>query len=117
MNSKLKFITKSKYTTFEDVSLTLVGKEKNATSIIFRNNIDRNISKTGYVTVAICGERLYFKEEESCIGYKIANSNSKSSKFTKIRNEELNEFTLNHSGDYRMQYDKELNLYYIDTEY
>lgn len=117
MSEKLTFITKTtNRNSKQDISLSLIGKKKLSTSITFRNNVQRSITKTGYLVVAISGERLYFRESEPECGYKVSNSDSKSSVHTSITNEGLNDFSLTHAGDYPLQFDRELKLFYIDTE-
>ena len=116
MNNDLKFITKKKCTSNADVSISLVGKKELATSIILRNNADRSISKTDYLVVAISGEKLYFKEAIAELGYKMSCHSSKMTKAVSIKDDELNDFALTHSGDYKLQFDREKNLFYIDTE-
>ena len=114
--SKLNFITKGKTTSHEDISISLVGKKETAVCIIFRNNADRTISKTDFVTVAISGEKLYFKGETEEIGFKMSKRCNESTAKTTIKNGDLIDFALTHSGDYKLQYDRELKLFYIDTE-
>lgn len=116
MNNKLNFIVKTKTKSNADISISLVGKKDAAVCIIFRNGTDRDISKTGYVTVAVSGERLYFKGETDEVGFKMSHKSSESTCKTIIRNDELIDFALTHSGDYRLKYDREMKLYYVDTE-
>lgn len=116
MSKKLVFITKKKNVSFADVSISLVGKKELATSIILRNGADRSISKTGFLSVAMYEDRLYFREETPESGYKISEHNSKTTRQVSIKDNALNDFTLIHAGDYKLQYDKELKLFYIDTE-
>lgn len=116
MNEKLVFITKKNNTSKADVSISLYGKKKMATSIILRNNVDRSISKTSFLVVAVSGDRLYFREATEEEGYKISCTSSKTSKTTSIVDDALNEFALTHAGDYPLQYDKTLKLFYVDTE-
>lgn len=116
MGNNLKFITKKKCTSKADISISLVGKKELATSIILRNNADRSISTTDYLTVAISGERLYFKGTTAELGYKMSSHSSKLTKMVSIKDEELNEFALTHSGDYKLQFDRDIKLFYIDTE-
>lgn len=116
MGRTLNFITKGKTTSKEDISISLVGKKETAVCIIFRNNVERSISKTDYVTVAVSGERLYFKGETEEVGFKMSKRANESTAKTTIKNEALIKFVTTHSGDYKLQYDRELNFFYVDTE-
>lgn len=44
--------------------------KESVVSIIVRNQKEKLISKTGFISVAVSGERLYFKEETEQVGYK-----------------------------------------------
>lgn len=112
----LKFITKKKDYPKEDVSINIVGKKEEVVSIILRNGKEKQISKTGFITVAVSGDRLYFKEETEQIGYKLTSKASRTTFQTSIRNDELLDYAITHSGDYYLAYDKKLKLWYIDAE-
>ena len=115
MGKNLNFITKTRYKSGEDISISLVGKKETAVNVIFRNNTDRTISKTGYVAFAIDGDLLYFKEETEELGYKMSR-NDTVNKTTQIRNTEIIDYAITHSGDYKLLYDRELKLFYINAE-
>lgn len=112
----LKFITKKKVYPNEDVSINIVGKKESVVSIIVRNQKEKLISKTGFISVAVSGERLYFKEETEQVGYKLTSKASKTTFQTSIRNDDLLDYAITHSGDYYLAYDKKLKLWYIDAE-
>ena len=116
MGEKLSFITKKKNFSQTDVSLSVVGQKEMAVSITLRNCVDRNISSTAHLVVAISGERLYFKEETKEIGYKISSCSSKNTRVVSIKDDALIDFVITHSGDYKLLYDRELKLFYVDTE-
>ena len=111
---KLNFIVKRNKGSDKDISITTTGEK--TVYIVFRNNSDRRISRTGFITVAIFGERLYFKGTDKFLGYKIRSQKSKSTVCTSITNGDLYKWAVNHSGDYSLMLDKENKLYYVDTE-
>lgn len=112
---ELNFIVKGKSYSKADVSISLVGKTKKQVSITFRNNADKKITNSGYITMAVLGERMYFKEANDVLGYYLSDS-GKSNKFVCIRNKSVEDFAATHSGDYWLQYDKDRRLYFVDTE-
>ena len=112
----LRFITKKKVLPKTDVSITIVGKKEAVVSIIVRNGKEKQITKTGYVSVAVSGDRLYFKEETEELGYKLTSKASKTTFQTSIRDDDLVDYAITHSGDYYLMFDKKLKLFYIDAE-
>lgn len=110
---KLNFITKQTHRSRMDVSITLTGKNQQ-TNIVLRNGADRKITSTQHIAVAIAGERLYFREETPALGFKISAKGD--NRAVKFANNEINDWTATHAGDYPLEYDKENCLYFIDTE-
>ncbi|MBR1737036.1 MAG: hypothetical protein IJ736_08480 [Firmicutes bacterium] len=124
VDAKLDFIIKNRgftYASDEDVSITAgISKTKgrndrHVVRFTFRNNADKKITHTGYLTVAILGERLYFKEMSEMVGYKLY-KNSKKNTYTGICNKGLFNWAVTHSGDYMLKFDRTIALYYVDTE-
>lgn len=104
-----------------DVSMTLVkSRDKQTVSFVFRNGTANAITTADskYVLLAIWNQRVYFKAGNEEIGFKMTSKNTKVERnyYTSVNNQELIKFAETHSGDYRMLYDKETQLYYIDTE-
>lgn len=115
----MNFITKSKHQSKMDISISVSSgkaKEKDCTYITVRNGKAKKISKTGYASVAIDGEKLYFREESEEVGYKLSNSRSISNPSIKITNGALAKWAATHSGDYMLEYDSTRKLYFVDTE-
>lgn len=110
----LNFIVKKSHNVSnKDVSITA---SKGTVYITFRNNADKQIGRTGFVSVAISGKRLYFKEADSSWGYKLRSEKSRTSVSTSIKNIQLNEWATKHSGNYILEFDRTIALYYVDTE-
>lgn len=111
----MDFITKRKNTAYTDVSISVVGKKRITVNITIRNDVEDKISRTGYMSVAIVKDRLYFREDDESLGFKLSKS-SKSSVNTQIYNDSLIEWAKTHEGDYRLEYDKVEKLYYVNAE-
>ena len=115
----LNFIAKrARNISDKDISITATNyrSERNSFYIVFRNNSDKQIGHTGFISVAMSGERLYFKEADETFGYKVRKNNSKSSVMTRIKHTDLYEWAVTHSGDYMLKFDRTIALYYVDTE-
>lgn len=110
----LNFIIKKSHNVSDkDISITASG---NRVYITFRNNADKQIGHTGFVSVAVQGDKLYFKEADSSWGYTIRSGKSRSSVSISIKNVQLYEWAVRHSGDYTLEFDRTIALYYVDTE-
>lgn len=71
---KLNWIKKQKYISKKDVSLNFCKNKNRAyTSIILRNGLKNTVAPSGYIVVAINGERLYFQRATQELGYKLSN--------------------------------------------
>lgn len=93
-----------------DVSVTLGADKK--INITFRNDTWEIISSTGHAQVAVCKNRILFREANESEGYKFTRSGNTPSRYIFVNSTADSEFI----GDYDLQYDDFLELYYIDKE-
>lgn len=111
----LEFVTKKRpYRRYhEDVTIRpFRNNNRNGIAIIFKNKSKERITKTGYLSAAVYGSRLYFKEMTKDEGYK-ASENGAYTFRTNILDDELYSFAEMYKGSYTLQSDEEFNLWYI----
>ena len=114
----------------KDVSVNIQknGKgRRNKISLTFRNKSYLKITRTGYITIAIYEERIYFMAEDGLNGYKLSSTpNCKGdNRYITIQPEEPEspdeidymKWAETHTGDFDLLFDKEEGLWYVDTEY
>ena len=82
----------------------------------FKNNAHLKITKNEHVVLANEGTRIYFKEGDPTEGFKVTSFNkTKTNCSIRICDEVVKAIgTRIPFGDYRLQYDTVLKLYYID---
>ena len=101
-----------------DVSLSLSNPGINSGRVVirFRNDVYLKITKNEFLKCGLQGTRLYFKETSPTEGFKLTSFNkNKSSCLTRISEELLPiSDTKIELGDYKLQYDPNLKMYYID---
>lgn len=120
---KLNFITKKRTRTSEDdldVSIKVTNskeeRKRDYVQFAFKNNCFRAISDTGFVVVAIEGNRLYFKGETKELGFKLSKSTKETNRFTRIKDDNLTIWVKDRQGEYPLLFDKEHHLFFIETE-
>lgn len=98
-----------------DVSVSInnsTSHKRPSTAFCFRNNCHLQFTKNGLLTLAISGNRIYFKQEVQGLGYKLSDRNGarKACEF-KIAMP-LYDFV----GDYDLMFDKDMQLSYIERK-
>lgn len=99
-----------------DVVLSLVNDDKKSPNIRFVKESWKKITKNDYFTFAIDGSRLYFKQEEPRYGFKLSGKENSLSKGTKLLPNKL-KLTDLECGEYRLEWDRDLRLNYIDFKH
>lgn len=97
----------------EDINIKAFENTRKGISIVFKNKAKERITKSGYLSIAITDDRLYFAEMTKDVGYK-ASRNGEYTFRTNIIDEELHTWAKAHEGSYPLEYDEELKYYYID---
>ena len=115
---KLDWIIKGKCNLKEDVSITYVSRtdKKDVCNITFRNLVNKKITKTQYIEVAIVGNRMYFRETNEKLGFKISKKQDGINGYCSIRDRRALEFAKYNSGEFNILYDKENELFYIEND-
>ncbi|WP_290776105.1 hypothetical protein [Anaerofustis sp.] len=114
---KLKWQYKQISKTGEDCSINLCkAREREYVSIILRNGFADLIAPNGYAVCAVDGDRLYFKSENEKVGYKVVDKGANKSKSIQMSNPVINKFAKYHSGDFKIYFDVNNKIYFIDTE-
>ena len=90
---------------------------KNATPTViqFKNNSYLRITKNTYITFAVSGTRLYFKQEEPRDGYKLTGFNKDGTSATVKVHQDVLPINVNvEVGSYNLEWDPVLGLHYVD---
>lgn len=91
-------------------------KNKRTSVIAFKHRSYSKITSTGYMVFAVVGTRLYFKSDTSSVGYKLSTFNKdKSSCHVKVDYASLPLDVKLEVGNYNLEWDRNLGLYYIDV--
>lgn len=104
----------------DDVTISTI--KDGEISIIFRNGVDKKITRTGYIVIGIDTEhdRIYFRESLEHEGYLISRrSHSKARKVngrTRLVNRALTEALKGYKTDYRLNLDYLRQVAYIQLE-
>lgn len=104
----------------DDVTISTI--KDGEISIIFRNEVDKKITRTGYMVIGIDTEhdRIYFRESVEHEGYLISRrSHSKARKVngrTRLVNRTLTEALKGYKTDYRLNLDYRRQMAYIELE-
>lgn len=123
---QISFYTKgsiSKANSGDDVRLTLSRRPNNEQVLLtFRNETGELVApETKYIGVGLKGTRLYFKEFPKNIGYAVGiNGHNKcTNRYCRIpikdKNDALRKFAENNEGDYKLEFDNETKMFYIET--
>ena len=101
-----------------DVTISICKQDigQSRVSVTFRNNVYAKITKNEYVAIAVSGARLYFREYSPAEGFKLTSYNkARTSCVFRIPESALDlSKTRISTGDYRLQYDPSMKMYYID---
>lgn len=95
------------------ISVTKSGDNLHG-SIIFRNK-QFNKFKSGYIMFGLAGTRLYLADSNSTDGYKLCDCASSFNKTCKVSNDTFADWCANHRGEYVLDYDSTLGMYYVET--
>ena len=104
----------------DDVTISTTKDGK--ISIIFRNEVEKKITRTGYIAIGIDTEhdRIYFRESVAHEGYLISrHSHSKARKVsgrTRLVNRALTEALKGYKTDYKLNLDYQRQMAYIELE-
>ena len=109
--SKIKWFSSKQYAR-SNADIT-INATKKGLSIIFRNSIIKNF--TDGVEFGICDNRLYLRNSD--LGYK-AHLSSKNGNpdihYVYLVHSQVNKALINFIGHYKLQYDKQEKLFYIE---
>ena len=112
----LNFISKKRSYRRYNQDVTIKATENSAKSkgigIIFKNKSKERITKTGYLSIALTEDRLYFAERSGDDGYK-ASVNGAYTFRVNIIDESLYSWANDHKGSYPLEYDEDLNYFFI----
>lgn len=97
------------------VSKANVNSKPNVCFRFRKNCHERIVGSNPYVIIAREGTRIYFKESSPRYGWKLSHSASKTY-FFKLHEKQF-PFNENDYGEYNLEYDSKVGLYYIDTEH
>lgn len=87
---------------------------KNYFNIRFLEKVLPNISRNGFVRIAIDGTRIYFDEAEFAEGWKLQQSKGTSNQYLRVKTEgKLRDIEV---GSYNLELDAYTGYYYIDTD-
>lgn len=117
MLNALNFVTREKSSGGStpknvEVSVTFIKKGETI-SFSFSDTACRYLSNPSHIIAASNGNRIYFKAADKTTGFKMSSSASTSRKASDISAKKLGVGTA-WIGYYRLEYDKELGLFYID---
>lgn len=112
---ELNWISKQETYSSADISIKVYQQKNSYTGgIIFRNKSDIAITSNGYIQIAIAENRLYFRKSDVKDGYHVNSKGGNSTKALRIVNEQFYDFCKKYKGDYKLEYDKKNDLYYIE---
>lgn len=126
--SKIKFIESAgNHRQNSDMDVTVSLLKDDSINITLRNNsIDRllNIWNDGklvrYMLIAVVGDRMYLKGTNAKNGFAVNKNPQTENRYCRIapsyHTEELKEWILNNEGSYKLKYDAEARLHYIEPE-
>ncbi len=118
MNDDLNFVTKrtgGQHTTDDiDVSVTMVGGLQGVALSLSKKAIVM-LGNPEYITAAKKGSKLYLKPSTQKSGFKFSGKPDCRRKMTRFPAEPLGMNTENWIGYYRLQWDRERELFYIDV--
>jgi len=92
-----------------------ISKKSNKARLTFYNKWAQAISKSGYIVIAVSGNRMYFKEADETEGWSLSKTNYENTKVISAQNEKIYKWIENSGiGSYQFKHDDELDLYYIE---
>jgi hypothetical protein len=107
----IKWITKQSNNK-ADVTIKLGNdkrRRKSRVVIIFRNDVWKKITDSGYLKMGVDGNRIYFVQGLMSNGYKVTTIGNCNNRYIQLYTDLLNEF----EGDYTLKRDAKTNLIYI----
>lgn len=116
---KFMWVTKGKarFTQNFDLSITLnkASINKGARACIHLHNYaSQRVSTSGYVVFGIDGDRLYIKDSDSLLGFKLTTQTDGRNAILQVSDKNFTEWCRNHIGGYMLHQDGETGLYYCD---
>lgn len=84
--------------------------------VTFINKSWKKVSRTCFLQFGIQGTRLYFREANAKVGYKLSLSANGENATIKVVSSVLPLNKNIEEGDYWLEYDNQLGLYYIDVK-
>lgn len=114
---RLNWITPNVTNSKADVSITVTGSKKDSINITIRNGLEKRISKTGFVKMALFKNKIIFAETTERDGFTCRKNQSNKQpnvyiKFALVGREWLQDFV----GDYQLKTDEFYDFYYIEKE-
>lgn len=95
--------------------LVSISKKSKRSRFTFYNEWHQTISKSGYVVIAVDGNRMYFKEASFQDGWFLSKTNYEGTKCLSINNDKIHKWIEDDGiGTYEFKYDDEVKLYYIE---
>ena len=115
-SGNISWVTKSKCNgkSGRDILVSVHRSNNKAQGNITFRNKQFDKFKSGYVMFGLSGTRLYIVEADSKDGYKLCDSVSYN-KNCKVANETFADWCKNHRGEYALEYDSDLSMYYVET--
>lgn len=96
------------------IFVSLSEKNQRARLTVY-NKWSHTISKSGYVVIAVDGNRMYFKEASFRDGWFLTKTNYENARCLCIKNDNIYKWIDDDGfGSYEFRYDDELDLYYIE---
>lgn len=115
----MEWINKSKTRNgnFKGQVVIKLTRDEKAFSIRFMKSSYKKITNNNYIVCGLEQSRLYFKQEDPRLGYKLSqNDQDDTARFFKILVKNIN-FNKIDCGEYNLEYDADLRLWYIDTKH
>lgn len=87
-----------------------ISKKSNKARLTFYNKWAQAISKSGYIVIAVSGNRMYFKEADETEGWSLSKTNYENTKVISAQNEKIYKWIENSGiGSYQFKHDDELD--------
>lgn len=92
-----------------------ISPKKNKARFTFYNEWAQAISKSGYIVIAVSGNRMYFKEADETEGWFLSKTNYKNTRVASVQNQNIYNWIEDGGiGSYEFRFDDELELHYIE---
>lgn len=83
----------------------------------FRDGIEKTITSTKYIQFGVCKNRIYFKEADSQVGYRVTKKGGTTAAMgLHIGDSYAKDFEMFNHGEFHLKYDDFQELYYIEVE-